>query len=357
MDDIRGEEPAEERDDHPQTTEQVSALKRIFRNRFDHWRAGWRIAVYFILLFLGTLALSALVRLVAPEPDGGMLSWTYSLAMAAFNLMLIGLGLAVLLLFDRRPGSLLGVGFGGGWLRELNLGLAAGIVTTGGLTLVLVLSGMVSLELSPEVAGAFAVMPRYLLLFTVAAAAEELIFRGYLLQALAEGSRRWLAAILMSLPFAVAHIDNPDITMIGIANIFLVGMVIAILYFQTLRLWLPIGYHLSWNWAHGWLWGFDVSGIELEHQVFVATPVGPDLVTGGEFGLEGSVLTTILIIVVGVWLLARKVIAPTREVAALWAPYPRGFGLAPLEIEEDGGVDDPNAGRLPEIAAGDETAD
>ncbi len=164
----------------------------------------------------------------------------------------------------------------------------------------------------------------------MAAAAEELIFRGYLLQALAEGSRRWLAAVLLSLGFAVVHLGNPDITVVGIANIFLVGLVIAILYFQTLRLWLPIGYHLSWNLAHGWLWGFDVSGIELEHKVLIATPNGPDLVTGGGFGLEGSVLTTALVVAAGVWLLTRKVLIPTSEMTAMWAPYPRGFGLAPI---------------------------
>jgi hypothetical protein len=221
-------------------------------------------------------------------------------------------------------------------LRELAEGVAVGIVSTGGLTLVLVLSGMVSLELSPRLAEAFAVLPQYLVLFTMAAAAEELIFRGYLLQALAEGSRRWLAAVLLTLAFAVVHLGNPDITVVGIANIFLVGLVIAILYFQTLRLWLPIGYHLSWNLAHGWFWGFDVSGIELEHKVLIATPNGPELVTGGGFGLEGSLLTTALIVAAGVWLLTRKVLTPTPEMAEMWAPFPRGFGLAPVEIEPEG---------------------
>ncbi|MCJ7755297.1 MAG: hypothetical protein MUP13_12100, partial [Thermoanaerobaculales bacterium] len=133
---------------------------------------------------------------------------------------------------------------------------------------------------------------------------------------------------------------NPDITVVGIANIFFVGLVIAILYFQTLRLWLPIGYHLSWNLAHGWLWGFDVSGIELEHKVLIATPNGPDLVTGGGFGLEGSVLTTALVVAAGVWLLTRKVLIPTSEMTAMWAPYPRGFGLAPIADPESDSSDE-----------------
>ena len=263
-----------------------------------------------------------------------MMSWGYSRAMACFDLMLIGVACGVLWGFDRRPPALAGMGLGRGWWRELAIGIAAGLVSTGGLAMVLVASGVVSLEISPRLSEAMAAMPRFLVVLTVAGAAEELIFRGYVLQALAEGSRRWIAAVLTSLPFAVVHMDNPDVSVVGIANILLVGLVFAILYFQTLRLWLPIGFHLSWNWAHGWLWGFDVSGIELEHQLFTATSHGPDLLTGGEFGLEGSILTTLLVVAAGCWLLAKRVLTPTEETAALWAPYPRGFGLPPIEAGE-----------------------
>ncbi len=318
-----------------------STVVRVFRNRFDQWRAGWRILVYLVVLLGVGLAVRAGVRLLVPDSDGSsMVSWAYSLSLAAIDLGLILTAVVVLKWFDRRPVSLLGIGFGRGWLQELAIGIAVGIVSTGGLTLLLVVSGMVSLEMSPQIADALGAMPKYLVLFTVAAAAEELIFRGYLLQALAEGSRRWLAAVLLSLGFAVVHLGNPDITVVGIANIFLVGLVIAILYFQTLRLWLPIGYHLSWNWAHGWLWGFDVSGIKLENQLFIATPNGPDLLTGGEFGLEGSVLTTALVVAAAVWLLTRKVLTLTPEMTEMWAPFPRGFGLPPVVgAREDGASD------------------
>ncbi len=338
MDDVSAAAAEVQPSDPSQSQRQESALHRIFRNRFHQWRAGWRTVVLLILLVPANIALSALLRWLIPGARSDMASWAYSAAMLAFNFMFIGVTFAVLRWFDRRPVALLGMGFGRGWLQELAVGVAVGIVSTGGLTLVLVLSGLVSLELSPRLADSLAAMPKYLVMFTLAGAAEELIFRGYLLQALAEGSRRWLAAVLLSLGFAVVHLGNPDITVVGIANIFLVGLVIAILYFQTLRLWLPIGYHLSWNWAHGWLWGFDVSGIELENTLLKATPNGHDLLTGGEFGLEGSVLTTALVVAAGVWLLTRKVLTPTSEMTAMWAPYPRGFGLSPIVDDGEGGA-------------------
>jgi hypothetical protein len=149
------------------------------------------------------------------------------------------------------------------------------------------------------------------------------------LQVLAEGSRRWIAGILLCLPFTLGHAYNPDVTMIGVANIFLAGVVLVILYFQTRRLWLPISFHLSWNLAQSWLWGFDVSGIEIENHLFVVTSTGADLVTGGEFGLEGSILSTILFGAVVVWFLLKPVLRPGDEVAALWAKYPAGFGIEP----------------------------
>ncbi len=335
MDDLQSLELANIEDDAQPVETPPSMLRRVFQNRFHQWRAGWRMLVYIIAVFLFTLGLRAGVNLFFARPDDvPMVSWLSTFSMAMANISLIVPALLVLKFFDRRPASLLGIGFERRWWSELAVGIAAGIVTTGGLTLILVVSGQVTLEVSPKVAEAFSVMPLYLVLFTVAAAAEEFLFRGYLLQALAEGSRRWLAAVLISLLFALVHLDNPDVTVVGISNIFLVGIVISMLYFQTLRLWLPIGFHLSWNWAHGWLWGFDVSGIELQNKVFVATPIGPDLLTGGEFGLEGSILTTALIVVVGVWLLTRKVLTPITEMTALWAPYPWGFGMAPIESPE-----------------------
>jgi membrane protease YdiL (CAAX protease family) len=263
----------------------------------------------------------------APESD--FLSWTHTLVWVVGNLALLLGGLGVLRFFDRRPPALLGLGFSRGWLRELVIGLAAGVIVTGVLVLTLVLTGSVSLALSPDLRASLGALPFFLVLFTLAAAVEEFVFRGYPLQVLAEGSRRWIAGILLCLPFTLGHANNPDVTMIGIANIFLASVILVILYFQTRRLWLPISIHLSWNLAQSWLWGFDVSGIKIDNQLFVVTPTGADLFTGGEFGLEGSILSTILFVAVVVWFLVRPILRPASEVAALWARYPAGFGIEP----------------------------
>jgi membrane protease YdiL (CAAX protease family) len=309
---------------------QPSLIKRTFRNRFGHWRTGWRLLVYAIAVYVIGKAISAPLNLFFPDaPDADFLSWTHTLVWVVGNLALLLGGLGILRFFDRRPPALLGLGFSRGWLRELVIGLAAGLVVTGALVLTLVLSGSVSLSLTPDLRASFGAFPFYLVLFTLAAAVEEFVFRGYPLQSLAEGSRRWIAGILLCLPFTLGHAYNPDVTMIGVANIFLASVVLVILYFQTRRLWLPISFHLSWNLAQSWLWGFDVSGIKIDNQLFVVTPTGADLITGGEFGLEGSILSTVLFVGIVVWFLVKPVLRPTDEVAALWASYPAGFGLDP----------------------------
>jgi len=305
-------------------------IKRVFRNRFGHWRAGWRFLVYCIAVYVIGKTISAPIKLFVPDaPESDFLSWTHTLIWVVGNLALLLGGLVLLRFFDRRPPALLGLGFSRGWLRESVTGLVAGPVVTGALVLILVLTGSVSLALTPDLDTSLGALPFFLVLFTLAAAVEEFVFRGYPLQVLAEGSRRWIAGLLLCLPFTLGHANNPDVTMIGVANIFLASVVLVILYFQTRRLWLPITFHLSWNLAQSWLWGFDVSGIEIRNQLFVVTSTGPDLVTGGEFGLEGSILSTILFGAVVVWFLLKPILRPTDEVAALWAPYPAGFGIEP----------------------------
>lgn len=324
----------------PQTIEgpkRPSLLRRIFQNRFGHWRAGWRLMIYLIAVFVIGKSISAVLKLFLANPsEAPFASWAHSVLWLVADSALIAAGLILLRYFDRRPGALLGLGFRPGWLRELGLGLAAGLGATGLLVAVLTVSRVVSLDLSPRAGESLASLPRYLIIFLLAAAAEELIFRGYPLQALAEGSRRWIAGVLLCLLFTMGHADNPDVTMVGIFNIFLASVMLTVLYFQTRRLWLPIALHLSWNFTQSWLWGFDVSGIKIEDQLFIVTPTGHELLTGGDFGLEGSILSALLFAAVIIWLLVRPVLRPTAEVATLWEPYPAGFGLTPeVPTEEE----------------------
>lgn len=340
-----GESPLSE------SPEPTGVIERIFRNRFGSARAGWRLLSYLIAAALIGTAIDKALELILPATaDGDVTRWETVLMLAVINSGLLLGGLVVLRWVDRRPTALLGLGFGTGWVRESVIGLVAGLAATGLLVLVLVLTASVTLVPAADLPGSLSSLPFYLSLFTLAAAAEEFVFRGYPLQVLAEGSRRWIAGVLSTLPFTIGHANNPDVTMIGVLNIFLAGLVLAILYFQTRRLWLPITFHLSWNLTQSWLWGFDVSGIKIEGQLFEVRSTGPDLVTGGGFGLEGSLLSTILFVALIVWFLAKPVLRPAVEVGVLWAQYPAGFGLPPTDPPDAGSsMLDPRSPRPPGI--------
>ncbi len=318
----------------PQPPAKSSTLSRVFRNRFGQWRAGWRIVVYGILTAALIVPFGFLAAGVARSyPGAGFISWTRSVTWLAGDLALILAAVLVLRFFDRRPVAMLGLGFTRGWLRELAAGLLAGVGITGFLVLVLIATGSVKLELAADPAASFSALPLLAWIFLVAGTLEELLFRGYLMQALSEGSRRWIAGLVTSLVFTWAHVDNPDVTFVGVSNIFLAGVILAVLYFRTQRLWLPIGFHVSWNLAQSWLWGFDVSGIKITDQLFVMTPSDADLVTGGEFGLEGSILSTAFFVLLIGWVLWKKYPKPAPEVATMWLPYPTGFGCGGRSIQ------------------------
>jgi len=132
--------------------------------------------------------------------------------------------------------------------------------------------------------------------FLFAAAAEELVFRGYLYQTAIESSNPFIATIIFSAFFSVAHFSNPGITALAFLNIFLAGIWLSIAYLRTRQLWLPIALHTSWNFFQGTIFGADVSGNPVTGHLLTLTTNGPEWITGGSFGPEGGILTTIALI-------------------------------------------------------------
>jgi membrane protease YdiL (CAAX protease family) len=131
-----------------------------------------------------------------------------------------------------------------------------------------------------------------LLLFLPAAVHEELLFRGYAFQKL----RRWnrvVALVFVALLFAALHMNNMAVSWIGLVNIFLGGILLGLAYERFERLWFPIGVHLAWNVMSGPILGHEVSGYDSMATVFVERGGGPWWLTGGDFGIEGSVWMTV----------------------------------------------------------------
>ena len=89
----------------------------------------------------------------------------------------------------------------------------------------------------------------------------------------------------------------------GFFFFFLVGVFLAMLVLKSGRLWTSIGFHIAWNFTQGCIVGFPVSGMGTS-SLFTMELSGSQLLTGGAFGAEGSILTTV-VVAVGIAVLYR----------------------------------------------------
>lgn len=124
---------------------------------------------------------------------------------------------------------------------------------------------------------------------------EELLFRGYLMPVFSKVIGIKFTIILLSFLFTCIHLLNPNLSMIGLTNVFLAGVTFSLIYYYTGNIWLVGAMHTFWNFILGFIVGSQVSGIPIFYSILFSLPVeGKDLISGGEFGFEASIVETIL---------------------------------------------------------------
>ena len=131
---------------------------------------------------------------------------------------------------------------------------------------------------------------------TLASAGEEVMMRGYVLQELMSKFPTPVAVLVTSLIFVGLHagaLIGSSMAVIGALNIFLASVLLSLAYLATRSLWLPIGIHAGWNVIQGPLLGINVSGNDVNAGWHPVTLSGPDMMTGGSFGFEGSLMGVI----------------------------------------------------------------
>ncbi|MFS8198545.1 CPBP family intramembrane glutamic endopeptidase [Streptomyces sp. CWNU-52B] len=143
-----------------------------------------------------------------------------------------------------------------------------------------------------------------------AAVTEELLFRGVLFRIIERRLGTWLAMALTSALFGLMHLTNPNASLWGAAAITIeAGTMLTAAYVATRKLWVPIGMHFGWNFAAGGIFSTEVSGNNTPQGLLDSTTSGPKLLTGGDFGPEGSVYSVlfgVLTAIVFMWLAYRR---------------------------------------------------
>jgi len=263
-------------------------------------RSGWRIIAFLGMLLALFILLSTLFsEVLPPNLNPGKTSNLYY-DMLVWNLAiipaLIAAGIWALKVFDRLPARSLGISFEGPWLSRFLLGIVAGFLMIGASLTLLWAGGMAVIRWQGIGKEVLLVLGAALLFMLLIGLSEELLFRGYAFQTLLRGIGPLLSISLSSVVFALAHISNPNTSLLGFTNIFLVGVLFSLLYLRSGSLWLPVGLHAGWNFAL-LFFHVPVSGFAIPFSTpFLTVLTGHRLLTGGSFGLEGGVIVSIVLL-------------------------------------------------------------
>ncbi|MFO7567433.1 MAG: type II CAAX endopeptidase family protein [Enhygromyxa sp.] len=295
----------------------MDRLEACFWNREERRvRALWRLIIHGVaLLLLAIVATGVITSLVPTSVLGGQLSWPIGATIAA--LVVAAASALVGRTLDRRRFDDFGLRLSPRWWADFGAGVVIGALLMGGIFVVELGAGWVTIEGYLIGAGdqAFVIaLLGPLLTFVGVGFYEELLFRGYHLRNLAEGlcfergrlgprGAVVLATVLSSVAFGFAHANNTGATTISTINVGLAGVMLAFGLLWTAELALPIGLHLSWNFCQGNLFGFPVSGNHLEPRIIAVRQLGDPLITGGAFGPEAGVIGVVAM-VIGVGLIA-----------------------------------------------------
>ncbi|MCM0324089.1 CPBP family intramembrane metalloprotease [Bacteroides fragilis] len=133
------------------------------------------------------------------------------------------------------------------------------------------------------------------LFFAMVAIVEETMVRGYILgRLLRTRLNKFISLFISSFLFALLHLMNPNVAFLPMLNLVLGGLLLGAAYLYTRNLWFPISLHFFWNWIQGPVLGFEVSGNRFCETLFSLRLPANNLINGGAFGFEGSLVCTAL---------------------------------------------------------------
>jgi len=258
-------------------------------------RAGWRILIFLIIFIILNLSITFIVREILGSLKGGGLLW--------FILLGVSATLAAFLsrkYIDKESLTSLGLKFNKLAILDVIIGVVIGALIMAGMYFTLLYTGLIKFEgfswwiennasnVSFSSAG-FLIALGVLLQFTVVAWWEEIVFRGIILQNISKGLGLKWGIIISTIIFGLVHLGNPDATILSTFLIILVTLQLVYAYLKSGQLWLPIGLHLGWNFFQASIFGFSSSGLS-SPTLISQSPIGPDWLSGGEFGAENSLL-------------------------------------------------------------------
>jgi membrane protease YdiL (CAAX protease family) len=172
-----------------------------------------------------------------------------------------------------------------GLAKNLTIGILIGFVLQSFTILVMYLNGNYSVvNINPV---SFILIP-FAIMFTVAII-EEILVRGIIFRILEEKLGSYISLTISSVLFGIFHLANPHGTLISGICITTAGFMLGAAFIYSRNLWMPIALHFAWNFTQSGIFGAITSGNEKTSSLLEAKIQGPEFITGGEFGPEGSI--------------------------------------------------------------------
>jgi len=291
---------------------------KIFKNANNQIRSGWKIFIMFVSFFVTTFAASfmfsalysIIIFIVKPEllsqSDGGakyiseQFSSMSSIPGAFISLLQCLLMIFFVILFwkllDKRKVADMGLTKIRSSWKDLCIGLLSGAVSFSIVAIILLCTRSVEMVNSISKPNFSWGLIIEFIIFIFVGVNEELFARGYCMTVLKQTKTAYVPIIVSSIIFALMHSLNQGISLIAYLNLFLFGISMGYVFIKTKNIWIGIGYHITWNYFQGDIFGFLVSGNSTD-SIYTIKTVSPNLINGGSFGPEGGLVVTALLIV------------------------------------------------------------
>ena len=150
--------------------------------------------------------------------------------------------------------------------------------------------------------------------FVVQGATEEILCRGIVLHTLKEKTSLWIAIAVSTIMFVLPHWSSlfageTIYGVIGVANLVLISIIFSLLTICFKSIWAACGLHSFWNAILYSILGLNLSGNDgTVTAIFNMQSVGENIWNGGVYGIEASIITTVVLTIatVLIWFANRK---------------------------------------------------
>lgn len=270
-------------------------------SRTDTYGIAVRVGLF---AFLELLSLILFGAVLAP--------WAGTVASAALSTFLAAAvtNAFSVRIFERLSMVDLGLHWNPSSIRNLSWGLAGGVLAALVVLVPPILAGAAKLVTAPDQPANLRSLIFVSAMLALGVVGEELLFRGYGFQLLLRQIGPFATILPVSVLFAAAHAANLNATPLGLLNTFLWGVILGFAVLRSGDLWLAIGLHFGWNWTLP-LFGVNLSGFRMSVSGYVLDWSAGPLWSGGDYGPEASLLTLLMMPILG-WGLWRVPVATQR---------------------------------------------